>query len=60
MRLLTAVSQVRVLFGAPEKTLVLFEQEFFQLYSPMASYIELRSVIFASQVIFASRVKGRI
>ena len=32
------------------------EQEFFQLYSPSASYIELRSVIFASQVIFASRV----
>ena len=31
-------------------------QEFFQLYSPSASYIELRSVIFASQVIFASRV----
>ena len=28
----------------------------FQLYSPLASYIELRSVIFASQVIFASRV----
>ena len=32
------------------------EQEFFQLYSPSASYIELRSVIFASQVIFALRV----
>jgi len=32
------------------------EQEFFLLYSPSASYIELRSVIFASQVIFASRV----
>ena len=27
------------------------EQEFFQLYSPLASYIELRSVIFALQVI---------
>ena len=33
-----------------------FLKEFFQLYSPSTSYIELRSVIFASQVIFASRV----
>ena len=39
------------------KKKLLFERtRVFQLYSPAASYIELRSVIFASQVIFASRV----
>ena len=47
---------VRVRPPAPEKNSCSKEQEFFQLYSPAASYIELRSVIFASQVIFASRV----
>ena len=42
--------------GGARKNSCSKEQEFFQLYSPAASYIELRSVIFASQVIFASRV----
>ena len=42
--------------GASRKHSLRFLKEFFQLYSPSASYIELRSVIFASQVIFASRV----
>ena len=42
--------------GASRKNSCSKEQEFFQLYSPSASYIELRSVIFASQVIFALRV----
>ena len=42
--------------GGARKNSCSKEQEFFQLYSPSASYIELRSVIFASQVIFASRV----
>ena len=42
--------------GTSRKNSCSKEQEFFQLYSPSASYIEFRSVIFAPQVIFASRV----
>ena len=48
--------QVQVLSPAPEKTLVLLNKSFFSYIRLTASYIELRSVIFASQVIFALRV----
>ena len=44
------------LVSSSRKNSLRFLKEFFQLYSPSASYIELRSVIFASQVIFALRV----
>ena len=39
------------LVSSSRKSSCSFEQELFQLYSPLASYIEQRSVIFALQVI---------
>ena len=45
--------------GGARKNSCSKEQEFFQLYSPSASYIELRSVIFASlsYICFASVIR---
>ena len=42
------------LVSSSRKNSCSFEQEFFHLYSPSASYIELRSVIFASRVLEAN------